>query len=296
MTMPSSDRQPNRRDEHLTDAELNELVDGGLTGRDLERAQAHLASCQECDERYQTLLATVAALKQAPSLMPRRSFQLTPEQAKLPDPVPSRFDRFADWIVPGIPAIKLATIAVALLFFSVTAFDVLTNQSGQDDLNQSSSVQREADLPAPAAENPLPASTEAIILGESNDSISGASDTDIALQESESTGGAAEPEAASDSVSSSAIQEAPAAPAAAFEQPGLAASPSAESTATPAATVAPGPIASPSASPPSGPASERGNDGFNLSWWRIAELGLLMILVWLLVSWIGRARVGNIDE
>ncbi len=131
MTMPPSERQPNRHDEHLTDAELNELVDGTLTGRALERAQAHLASCQECDAHYEALLATVTALKQAPSLMPRRSFQLTPEQAKRPESVPSRFDRFADWIVPGIPVIKLATIAVALLFISVTAFDVLTNQSSQ---------------------------------------------------------------------------------------------------------------------------------------------------------------------
>ena len=87
MTMPTDERQPNRRDEHLTDAELNELVDGTLAGRDLDTAQAHLASCAECNEQYQALLATVTGLKQAPGLMPRRSFQLTPEQAKLPDPM-----------------------------------------------------------------------------------------------------------------------------------------------------------------------------------------------------------------
>ena len=67
------------------------------------RAQTHLDTCQECDERYRTLLATVSALKSAPGLMPRRSFQLTPEQAKLPAPKPSWVDRFAEWIVPGIP-------------------------------------------------------------------------------------------------------------------------------------------------------------------------------------------------
>lgn len=84
MTMSTSERQLNRRDEHLTDAELNELVDGTLAARDLTRAQTHLDACQECDERYRSLLATVSALKSAPALMPRRSFQLSPEQAKLP--------------------------------------------------------------------------------------------------------------------------------------------------------------------------------------------------------------------
>ena len=84
MTMPPSERRHRRSEEHLTDAELNELVDGTLAATDTERAQQHLATCPDCDERYRTLLATVSALKSAPSIMPRRSFQLTPEQAKIP--------------------------------------------------------------------------------------------------------------------------------------------------------------------------------------------------------------------
>lgn len=291
MTMPTSERQPNRRDDHLTDAELNELVDGTLAGRELERSQAHLASCQECDERYRTLLATVSALKQAPSVMPRRSFQLTPEQAKLPDPVPGRFDRFADWIVPGTPAIKLATIAVALLFISVTAFDVLTNQSGQDDLSPSSSVQREADLPAPAAEIAQPEATEAIVLGESNESTSDSSDVDGAAEGNGPGSSATESEPSDESFSSEAMQEAPA-PAAAVQLPVTVASPTAEPTSTPIPTA----TSEPTASATPAPEDDGWRTEFTLSWWRIAELGLFMILVWLLVSWIGRSRVGNLDE
>ncbi len=296
MTMPSSEHQSNRRDEHLTDAELNELVDGTLAGRELNRAQAHLDSCQDCDARYRALLATVTALKQAPSLMPRRSFQLTPEQAKRPDPVPSRIDRFADWIVPGIPVIKLATIAVALLFISVTAFDVLTNQSGQDDINQSTALQRDSDLPAPAVQNAQSEATEAPIPGDSNASISDAGKAETALEANDAAGGAVDSDTASDSVSSSAMQEAPAAPAAAIEQPGLFASPTVASTPTPTlpATVEPIPTPSAEATPIAGPKDRSG--GLALSSWRIAELGLLMVLIWLLVSWIGRSRVGQPDE
>lgn len=296
MTMPPSERQPNRRDEHLTDAELNELVDGTLAGRAMERAQAHLDSCLDCDAQYQALLATVTVLKQAPSLMPRRSFHLTPEQAKRPDPVPSRFDRFANWLVPGIPAIKFATIAVALLLISVTTFDVLTNQSGQVDMGDSTSLQRESDLPAPAAQNAQSEATEALILGESNEAIPDDTESETAFEASDAIGGAVEQDAASDSVSNSGMQGAPAAPAAAIEQPNRVASPTAESTSPPLATATPQPAGTPSPSATTAAGSNDGSADFKLSWWRIAELGLLMVLIWLLVSWVGRSRVGQADD
>lgn len=293
MTMPTSERKPNRREEHLSDAELNELVDGTLAGRELQRAQAHLDSCPECEERYQTLLATVSALKQAPSVMPRRSFQLTPEQAKLPEKKPSWLDRFSERLLPGVPAIKAATIAVALLFISVTAFDVLTNQSGKNDMSPQTSVQREADLPAPAVQDQQPALTEVPELEEAGESVSDTSVADTAIQESE-TGGAdveSAPDAADESFIGSAMQEAP--PAAA-NQPAIAASPTPEPTVTPTPTAIPSPTATATATPTSG--SDGWRAEVTLSWWRIAELGLLMVLIWLIVSWIGRSRVGSLDE
>ncbi len=297
MTMPTSERQPNHRNEHLTDAELNELVDGTLAGRDRERAQAHLAACPECEERYQSMLATVTALKQAPSVMPRRSFQLTPEQAKLPEKQPSWLDRFAERLLPGVPAIKAATIAVALLFISVTAFDVLTDQSGQNDTSPQTSVQREADLPAPAAENTQPATTEMPMLGESSEPPSDTGGSDTAPQESEPDDeSASESDEAEESFASSAMQEAPAAPAPAVQQTTVASSPTPEPTATSTTTATPEPTVTPS--PTATPASESDgwSAGFTLSWWRIAELGLFMVLIWLVVSWVGRSRVGQLDE
>lgn len=289
MTMPSSERQPSRRDQHLTDAELNELVDGSLAAGELARVQAHLGLCAECDERYQTLLATVSALKQTPSVMPRRSFQLTLDQAKLPEKKLGRFDRFAERILPGVPAIKTATIAVALLLISITAFDVLTNQSGQDDGSPSTSMQRESDAPAAEVDVAQPAATEAPTLGEANESFADTGEADTAIVEAETGGSGAEAEPADGAFSSAA--EAPA-PAAAIEQPAIAASPTSEPTVTPT----PEPTRTVTPTPTPAPGSDGWRAGVDLSWWRIAELGLLMVLVWLVVSWIGRARVGNLDD
>ncbi|MEZ4507228.1 MAG: zf-HC2 domain-containing protein [Thermomicrobiales bacterium] len=305
--MPTNERQANRPQDHLTDAELNELVDGTLAGRDADKAQAHLAGCASCEERYQTLLATVTALRQAPSVMPRRSFQLTPAQARLPEPKQSWLDRFAERLLPGVPAIKAATIAVALLFISVTAFDVLTNQSAQESMGPTT-VKQEADVPAPTFEAPQTAATEPS--GRVETAGNAAPEPDSALQESATGGGAQtaaetsdEPdgesmsESAADSApvedgfTSSAMQEAPAAPAAAME-PGLA-SPTAEPTATPTPTPEATATATPTATP--APASDGWSSEFTLSWWRIAELALLMILIWLIVTWFGRRGVDSLD-
>lgn len=312
MTMPTSERQPNRRKEHLTDAQLNELVDGTLVGRELDTAREHLASCPECDERYRTLLATVSALRHAPSVMPRRSFQLTPEQARLSEKKPGWLDRLADRLLPGVPAIKAATIAVALLLVSVTAFDVLTNQSGQDDPVSETSVMREADLPAPTGAFEQAAATEPPLLEEVSDTAADdgeaastlqESETDSEIGEAEGALGAAEtggsdaeaPEPAdNESFASSAMQEVPPAPAAAMQAPTVAATPTTEATST----ASPEPTETPSATATATPAPDDTSSGANLeiSRWRIAELGLLMILLWLIVSWVGRSRVGQIDE
>lgn len=287
--MPTDQTLPKRRDDHLTDVELNELVDGTLSGRDLERVNAHLTTCQECDERLQTLRAVVFAMQQAPSLLPRRSFQLTPDQAKLPEKTPSWIDRFAERILPGVPAIKLATIAVALLLVSVTAFDVLTDQSGQGDMSLQPQVMREADLPAP--EQAQPAATEIPMVGESSDSVP-AADSDSANEESATGGGAdsaADTESADESFTSSAMQEVPPAPAAAIEQAEVA-SPTSEPTATSLSTATVTATATPT------PDETGWSAELKLSWWRIAELGLLMILVWLIVSWVGRRNVESLDD
>ena len=330
MTMPASDRHKQRPEEHLTDAQLNELVDGTLSAQESDRAQTHLTSCAECDERYRTLLATVSALKTAPGVMPRRSFQLTPEQAKRPAPKATWLDRFSDWIVPGVPALRAATLAVALLLISVTAIDVVTNQSN-DSENAGPAVMRQQQPTLPAAAQQPP-------LQESGDTGSGAS-TGGAPEPTEGAGGTLgpqqfhrparprEPPAArwnramprhrhkdisvdeeTTSSDESEAPVAPAAPAAAMqpqtsaestsELPALMAEapPLASPAASPSAMASPAPSAAASSVPAAGnagakPARPVARKGHALP---VAHcrVGLLMVLVWLLVSWFGRSRVG----
>ncbi len=268
MTMADS-THPTRRDDHLSDAELNELVDGTLSGRESERAHAHLEGCADCDERYRTLLATVSALRNAPSLMPRRTFQLSPEQARRPEPPPGRFDRFSEWIVPGASVIRTATLVVALLLLSVTAIDLITHRGGNQEsagpvFMQESGTQLQSTAPTdsePPAAAPM--------LGEAEFSA-----TDVPSEESAPVLRAAE--SASDTAESS---------------PGALAAmaPASMESASPIATASPG-----SATPV--PDTGEPQEGGAISRWRIVELGLLMLLLWLGVSWIGRTRVGNHSE
>jgi hypothetical protein len=234
--------------------------------------------------------------------MARRSFQLTPEQAKLPEKQPSWLDRFAERILPGVPAIKAATIAVALLLVSITAFDVLTNQSAIDDQGSDTSVMREAGAPAEPEENAQPAATEAPLLGEAGDSAAdggglgaGGAEQDAPLDES-ADDGSGDAESADESFTSSAMQEAPPAPAAAVQQATEIASPTPEPTATATATPLPSPTSTVTATATPADSSDGWSAGFTVSWWRLAELGLLLLLIWLIVSWFGRSRVESLDD
>jgi len=267
MTMPDR-TQPTQRDDHLSDAELNELVDGTLSGRESERAQAHLARCAECDERYRTLLAAVSALRNAPDLMPRRTFQLSPQQAKLPEPAPGRFDRFSEWIVPGASVIRTATLVVALLLLSVTAIDLITNRGGNQESAGPALMQDAGILLQSTALTDSEPPAAAPMLGEAETSA-----TEVPAEENAPVLRAAE--SASDAAESSPALQSAMAPA-------------------PVQTASPMPTASPVPPESTNDAGERSAGA--ISRWRIVELGLLMLLLWLAVSWIGRTRVGNHTE
>lgn len=308
MTMPPSERRHQRSEEHLTDAELNELVDGTLPPRESDRAQTHLATCAKCDERYRTLLATVSALRSAPSVMPRRSFQLTPEQAKLPAKKPSWFDRFSEWIVPGVPAIRAATLAVALLLLSVAAIDVLTHRSDTSEnagpavLRQveptQQSIPAQQDNTAPtmdfAPQEPGEVSGGAAPTDESGPMVSNAMQPDDSA-ESETDGSA-------DTGESDINAEAPPAPAAMAPPqessgPLLGASESMVELApkaSPTVTATASPIpASPTVAPSPVPTERPSGNGGSISRWRIAEFGLILLLIWLGVTWLGRTRMND---
>jgi hypothetical protein len=72
--------------------------------------------------------------------------------------------------------------------------------------------------------------------------------------------------------------------------------PVASPTVAPTETATPVPTATASPAPPSPsptPAERASGNGASISRWRVAEFGLLLLLVWLGVTWFGRTRVGN---
>lgn len=280
--MPARDR----RDHHLTDAELNELVDGTLAANDAERARSHLSTCVDCVERLQALEATVTALQQAPSLMPRRSFQLTPKQAQLPQPTPSWLDRFAQRLVPGLPAIRAATLAVILLLLSVTAIDIITHRNSTSE--PVSTVQMSREIGA------LPTSQDAQAPLIESATESGAAQVEQSAAPEPQVLGEASDSAANGALGDAANQNPPAAPPPAAipaesEVAPVPAMMAQEATASPMATR--GAVASPT------PALSTGSgNGVSLSRWRIAELALLLLLLWLIVSWFGRRQMDDEEE
>lgn len=272
--MPA-DKQNRRDAEHLTDAELNELVDGTLSPRDSERVRTHLTSCADCEERYNTLKATISLLQSAPSLMPRRSFQLTPELAARPEAAqpshPGRLDRFSQWIMPGIPALRTATLIVALLLVSVSALDVITHRNSEPNSTSPVLMQSAPEQEAPPMQRSIGNSVES---GEDS----------MALPADE----------AIDSEAVDSEQLIPAAPA--VTAPDQDIQPTAI-TGEIAPTIESSPVVSASDSD-SGPTTsgEPEKSGVTISSWRIVELGLLLLLFWLGVTWLGRTRFANTGD
>ncbi len=282
--MMSSSNRHRRNEDHLTDAELNELIDGTLAAAATERAQTHLAACAECDERYRTLQATVSALRSAPSLMPRRTFQLSPGQARRPEPTPGRFDRISAWVLPGIPVIRAVTLAVALLLISVTAIDVLTHRGNTGEQAGPTLMQQPGELQQSESATDFVAPTSMPMLGamESEDS-SAPPESAPAQRAADMTAETDASNEAPQSANGAAVAPAESSPVA-FEAP-----------PAPATAASPPPTASPIESIPV-PGVDTGSGGAHISRWRIVELALLMLLIWLGVTWIGRVVAGDRTE
>jgi hypothetical protein len=93
---------------------------------------------------------------------------------------------------------------------------------------------------------------------------------------------------------SQALGEAPESMAEAAPEASPSAIPTVTATPSPLPTATASPVPpSPTAAPSPTPAERTNGDGGSISRWRIAEFGLLLLLVWLGVTWFGRTRVGD---
>lgn len=128
-------RQPARGDDasphpgrstHLAIEVLSAYIDHALPPADRARADAHLATCEACRQELRELTTTVALLGTLPEPRPRRSFQLSPAQIQARVPW---WQRLGERLLPRLPAVRAAAVAVALLLVAVTAIDLLQDNT-----------------------------------------------------------------------------------------------------------------------------------------------------------------------
>ncbi len=187
---------------HLELEVLSALIDGALPTADIAAAEAHLASCAECQAERARLERTVHAIHMLPAVRPPRSFRLEPTAAPAAParasreptapayepPAPGR----VSWLTPGLLR-SLAGIAAALMvvlfvadafvpYRAVSPTAATTTAGGPADVPISSQQQpREAapgaaqrGAPAPPAQFAAPASPAADSAGTSADSVAAA--------------------------------------------------------------------------------------------------------------------------
>ena len=315
---PQEDREPeaarNRplASQHLGVDALNDYLDGGLTAADRAVATAHLATCDDCRRELAELRATVALVRGLPQYAARRSFQLGLEYARSA----ARPGGWVARLLPALPAVRAATVAVAVLLVAVTAGDFVANredsrQRAQQPItgppgDQAFSMDDQAAsnqgptpapalIPAPAAP---PARDEEAAGGGGTESTAASSKTMEAgtglsePQAPQSAGQAAEAEQAApaDEVRDDAAADADVAES---TGPGLAASPGpavAAPTVSPAGRAAAAPTTAGGAGARTdGEAAPVERAGPSVL--RLAQVALGLLLLWLIVGLVGLQRL-----
>jgi hypothetical protein len=140
-------------EQHLTDDELNLMVDGALPDGERERAERHLASCDACRDSLLQFRAITDALAAVPEARVPRSFQLGQQYATQGTSIGSRTTGL---LVSMLPAMRAATVAVALILFGSTTYRVLDDPSPSQRIAEQ--IQATSTMPA-ATEPPLAQAT-----------------------------------------------------------------------------------------------------------------------------------------
>jgi hypothetical protein len=268
---------------HLTGNALNELIDGSLPSPQAAQVQAHLDGCPDCATRWHELTQTVALLRSLPEIEPSRSFEIAAQPASSAA-TPAK-PRFQTILTPAFPVLRVAVAAVFLLLVGVTATDLITQPDDDRDqvamiaeptaapteavMRQEAEEAPEADAaPLPTGAAPAPAAAGASLeeAGESQEALPASEPSEAFSQAvADEDTGAADAGVAQDAADGADIAQAPA--------------------ATP--EIAP----SPTAAAPESRVDTTEDDDDGLSNWRIAEIALLLLLFWLVVTWFGLERM-----
>jgi hypothetical protein len=262
---------------HPSDDELSAYLNrdnADLAAR--QRLEAHLENCAECRDRLAELRTVVRLLRGFEHPVPKRSFRLDPSMVPAPLPLPEPL-RIDPWIVRVQPALRrLTAIAAVLLVLLVTA-DILTHRNSSDngsrEVSALSSASRATDgtsvMSAGAAESAskstaaaaqVPAATAASGGGSSSSGSSAeAPVTSSAATSASSEGTSVSGSSAADATSNEAVTPEASAAALAVQQTEASGQPTAEAAQAPNATT-----------------------HGSRSYWRLVELGVGVVVIWLL--------------
>lgn len=123
------DNGPGSGQDHINEALLSDYLDEQI--EDLETAQKvqdHLQRCDACQQALAELRLVTVLLAELPEPELPRSFRLTPEM--VPEMAPVRLVQQEPWFLRFQPALRWATAAAALLLVLVLSADLALNRPG----------------------------------------------------------------------------------------------------------------------------------------------------------------------
>jgi len=251
---------------HLTNGAFNNLLDGALSDRATALVRDHLTGCDACGSRRQELAQSISLMRSLPEVEPGRTFEIGPSRVRTTTPQTKSW--FQGALTPAFPAMRIAVAAVFLLLVGVTTADLVTQRDDQGD-----QVAMVADTPAARSDSvsmQAPPATQ---------SLPAAPQDQIEAIESEDVLRSGPSEALSEEAADSESDMFDA-----DETGDAGADPTTQQTPTPQ------PSPSPTAAPPEERVDASSEDD-GLSNWRIAQIALLLLLFWLIVTWLGLERI-----
>lgn len=267
---------------HLDLDALSALVDGALPPAEAAAARGHLTGCAACAADLGELRATVALLREMPRYRPRRSFVLGQEYATNPALRPV-VDEGADAggtlrFLPNPAVLRVATLAVAALLLLAVIGERTVGRLGPAP--DAGGGQAPAVVEAPAeVQAPAPAADEAQIPPQQ----APAAPTGLAAFAPTALPNAAVV-ARGAQEAAPARQGAPAVGGGAVQAPPL----GDDETAAPAGT---GTVGGASQAVDEGQSAATGAASPSPSPWRVAQIALGFVLLWLVVSLVGAGAV-----
>lgn len=152
-------------DDHFDAEVLAGYLDrpGDLPHEERVSIETHLATCQACRETLAELRAVIMAMSALPEAAPPRSFALTPEMVGSrahPRPVPAQVRdahepidvrQTSAWQARQMRAVRWATVAAAVLFVFVLSADIVSNRFDRNTINgdQAPAAVRSQEMQAP---------------------------------------------------------------------------------------------------------------------------------------------------